>query len=74
MDYSLPGSSVMGFSRRKYWGGLPFPSPGDSPDPGIEPWSPVLQAVSLSYEPSWKPNKKDRCVVFMIGKFDVLRR
>ena len=34
----------MGFSRREYWNGLPFPSPGDLPDPGIEPGSPVLQA------------------------------
>ena len=33
----------MGFSRQEYWSGLPFPSPGDLPDPGIEPGSPVLQ-------------------------------
>ena len=31
----------MGFSRQGYWSGLPFPSPGDLPNPGIEPWSPV---------------------------------
>ena len=37
----------MGFSRQEYWSGLPFPSPGDLPDPGIEPWSPALQAVSF---------------------------
>ena len=35
------------FSRHEYWSGLPFPSPGDRPDPGIEPRSPVLQAGSL---------------------------
>ena len=35
----------MGFSRQEYWSGLPFPSPEDLPDPGIEPSSPVLQAV-----------------------------
>ena len=35
---------TMGFSGRKYWSGLPFPSPGDLPDPGIEPRSPALQA------------------------------
>ena len=39
MDCSLPGSSSMGFSRPEYWSGLPFPSPGDLPDPGIEPGS-----------------------------------
>ena len=32
----------MGFSRQQYWSGLPFPSPGDFPDPGIEPGSPTL--------------------------------
>ena len=37
----------MGFLRQGYWSGLPFPSPGDRPDPGIEPASPALQAVSL---------------------------
>ena len=42
----------MGFSRQEYWSGLPFPSPGDLPDPGIEPGSLALQADSyrLSYE------------------------
>ena len=34
----------MGFFRQEYWSGLPFPSPGDLPDPGIEPGSPALQA------------------------------
>ena len=37
----------MGCPRQEYWGGWPFPSPGDLPDPGIEPWSPALQADSL---------------------------
>ena len=40
----------MGFSRQEYWSGLPFPSPGDLPDPGIEPGSPALQADSLLTE------------------------
>ena len=35
-------SQTMGFSRQEYWNGLPFPSPGDLPDPGIEPQSPAL--------------------------------
>ena len=47
MDYSQPGFLSMGFSRQEYWSGLPFPSPGDCPDPGIEPVSPALQAESL---------------------------
>ena len=37
----------MGFSRQEYWSGLPFPSPGDFSNPGIEPVSPVLQADAL---------------------------
>ena len=39
MDYSLPGFSVMEFSRQEYWSGLPCPLPGDLPDAGIEPMS-----------------------------------
>ena len=35
----------MGFSRQEYWSGLPFPSPGDLPDPGIEPRSPAAPAL-----------------------------
>ena len=45
----------MGFSRQGYWSGLPFPSPGDLPDSGIEPRSPALQADSLPSEPPGKP-------------------
>ena len=45
----------LGFSRQGYWIGLPFPSPGDLPDPGIEPRSPALQADSLPTELSGKP-------------------
>ena len=45
----------MEFSRQEYWSGLPFPSPGDLPDPGIEPRSSALQADSLSSEPPRKP-------------------
>ena len=44
----------MEFSRQEYWSALPFPSPEDLPNPGIEPWPPVLQADSLPSEtPSW---------------------
>ena len=45
----------MGFSRQEYWSGLPVPSPGDLPDPGIETRSPTLQADSLTSEPPGKP-------------------
>ena len=45
-----------GFSRPECWSGLPGPPPGDLPNPGIEPWSPSLQADSLPSEPKkWKP-------------------
>ena len=44
----------MGFSRQEYWSGLPFPSPGDLPEPGIEPRSPALQADTLTSEPPGK--------------------
>ena len=40
----------MGFSRQGYWSGLPFPAPGDLPDPGVKPGSPALQADSLPTE------------------------
>ena len=46
----------MGFSRQEYWSGLPFPSPGDLPHPGIEPRSPTLQADALTSEPRGKPS------------------
>ena len=49
----------MGFSRQEYWSGLPFPSPGDLPNPGIEPWSPALQMDSLPSEPPGKPISKE---------------
>ena len=48
----------MGFSRQEYWSALPFPSPGDLPDPGIEPWSPALQADSLLTELQGKPPRE----------------
>ena len=50
--YQAPPS--MGFSRQEYWGGLPFPSPGDLPNPGIEPGSPAFQADALTSEPPGK--------------------
>ena len=47
----------MGFSKQEYWSGLPFPSAGDLPNPGIAPWSPALQADSLPTELQGKPNE-----------------
>ena len=47
--YQAPPS--MGFSRYEYWSEVPFPSPGDLPDPGIEPRSPAFQADALTSEP-----------------------
>ena len=56
----------MGFSRQEYWSGLPFPSPGDLPNPGIEPGSPVLQADTLPSEP---PGKSGLNVCLGISNF-----
>ena len=53
--YQAPPS--MEFSRQEYWSGLPFPSPEDLPNPGIEPGSPALQADALLSEPPGKPLK-----------------
>ena len=53
-DFATPWTAAyqaplsMGFSRQVYWSGLPYPPPGDLPDPGIELGSPALQANSLS--------------------------
>ena len=61
MDFSPPGSSVHGILQQKYWSGLPFPSPGDLPKPGIEPGSLALQVDSLPSEPPGKPSGILRC-------------
>ena len=59
VPYQAPLS--IGFSRQEYWSGLPFPSPGDNPDPGIEPGSPALQADALLSKP---PGKKHMLHIF----------
>ena len=54
VSYQAPQS--IGFSRQEYWSGLPFPSPGDLPNPGVEPGSPALQADALpsgGVQPWW---------------------
>ena len=48
-------SQSMGFSKQEYWSGVPLPSPGDLPDPGIETGSPALEADTLTSEPPGKP-------------------
>ena len=58
MDCSPPGSSVHGLSRQEHWSGLPSPSPGDLPDPGVEPGSvssPALAGAFLPLVPPGKP-------------------
>ena len=52
VTYQAPLS--MGFSRQKYWSRLPFPSPGDLPNPGVEPGSPALHTDALPSEPPEK--------------------
>ena len=55
LPHERPGSSVHGISQARIPNGLPFPSPGDLPDPGIKPGSPELQADSLPTELPGKP-------------------
>ena len=62
MDYvALQAPVSMGFSRQEYWSGLPFPSPGDLPDPEIERGSPASQADSLPSELLGKPAAREDC-------------
>ena len=61
MDCSPPRSPVHGILQQDYWSGLPFPSPGNLPDPGIEPRSPTLQAGALTSEPRGKPLESPNC-------------
>ena len=56
--YQAPPS--MGFSRQEYWSGLPFPAPGDLPDPGIELQSLAFQVDALTSEPPGKPTRRGR--------------
>ena len=55
MDVTCQAPLSMEFSRQEYWSELPFPSPPDLPDPGIEPRSPAFQADSLPAELQGKP-------------------
>ena len=64
-------SPSMGFSRQVYWSGLPFPSPGDLPDTGIEPTSLISALVSRFFttEPPGKPKTKNQQKVIYISMF-----
>ena len=65
--YQAPLS--MGFSGQEYWSGLPFPSPGDLPDPRKEPRSPALQADALNSEPPRKPpSVNGKIISYLIKK------
>ena len=55
IDCSLPGSSVCGILQQEYWRVFPFPSPGDLPNPRVEPGSSALHADSLPSEPPGNP-------------------
>ena len=59
----------IGFFRQEYWSGLPFPPPGDLPDPGIEPRSPTLQADSLPFQPPGKTQKSIFCTFLVLLLF-----
>ena len=58
-------SVSMEFSRQEYWSGLPFPSPGNLPNPRIEPGSPALQAYSLPSEPPESPKPTQSSIQFL---------
>ena len=64
----------MGFSRQEYWSGLLFPSPGDLPDPGIEPGSPAAQADALTSEPSGKSQKTFNLEISELSINQILRK
>ena len=67
MSCSPLGFSVHGLLQARIWSGLPFPSPGDLPDPGIEPGSSALQADSLPTELLGKPLKMLKMINFTLS-------
>ena len=66
--YGLAHQALLGFPRQEYWSGLPFPSPGDLPDPGIKPTSPALAGGFFITESPGKPHKSCSTLVFTIEK------
>ena len=66
--HGLAHQALLGFPRQEYWSGLPFPSPGDLPDPGIKPTSPALAGRFFITESPGKPHKSCSTLVFTIEK------
>ena len=64
VDCIYQAPPFMGFSRQEYWSGLPFPSPGDLPDPGINSGSPALWADAL-------PSKSGRKITNIYFSYDI---
>ena len=61
---AFQASQPMGFSRQEYWSGLPFPSPGDLPDPRVEPGSPALQEIFYCLSHQGGPKVHSWCGTF----------
>ena len=72
MDCSSSVFSVHGILQQEYWSGLPFPSPGDLPNPGIEPRSPTLQADTLPSEPPGKQPTREATAMRGLSKEEPL--
>ena len=64
-------STSLGFSKQEYWSGLPFPSPGELPDPGIEPRSPTLQADALPAAAYYIHIPKTYCLMLISATFEL---
>jgi len=60
----------MGFSRQEYWSELPFPSPGDLPNPGIEPTSPASPALALYHRATWKAHRQQKTHLTILWDWD----
>ena len=62
---ALQGALSMGFSRQDHWSELPFPTPGDLPDPGVKSTSPALQAASLPLSHQGNPSFEKKSIFFL---------
>ena len=70
--WTVARQAPLGFSRQECWSGLPFPTPGDLSNPGIESWSPSLQTDSLPSEPPGKPTWGGRVLQIIPWIFDCI--